>query len=335
MKALAFALLAALASPLIAAPASLLSPEEQTLLASMVRTVGRASLDAPGPERVDAMLNRAFADAAGLAPDAPFPCKPGPDLDQALARLEACAIKAGAKADGFSSRVTASFLTALDGESAILTEADLGKAPDGDSTASPPAKARLQEDATLLITIPGLYQETTRQIQDLLTPSGPAPRRIILDLRGNQGGLLDEVTHVASLFVAAGAGGALHGPNHQTEALLVPAAPKGHDHKTPLIVLVDGQTASGAEMLAAILQDRRRATIAGSRTMGHGTIHSLFMIRRNTYLKLVTGQMSRADGRMIKGLGVSPDLDLANVAPAQWIETPTKAARPSLSATNR
>jgi hypothetical protein len=333
MRSYAAALLLVSAAPLHAAPEAVLSPEDRAAIMAMANQAERFALSSPSREQIDALLDQAFAEAVGAA----WSCRPvkaGADRTTRLAQLESCAAKSGAGEAGFAARFNKAFLARLDGESAVLAETDFAAMPADGEPGDASIKAQIQ-GSTLLISMPGLSQQTEAQLGTELSRAPSGHQRIILDLRGNQGGLLDQITRIAALFVPPGPGFIVQGPHDVREAQLVPLASSAHDYKTPLIVLVDSTTASGAEMLASILQERGRATIAGTRTEGHGTIHTLLNLRRDRYLKLVTGQMLRASGNPIQTTGINPDVSFTDVAPAQWVEAAAKEEPLPVRATNR
>ncbi len=136
----------------------------------------------------------------------------------------------------------------------------------------------------------------------------------VLDLRGNGGGYATAAVHVASLFLADGpvvAMQARRGPRQVTRAdggALPPA---------PLVVLIDHDSASGAEVVAGALQDRRRATLIGTRSFGKGVAQELFPLPDGAAIKLTTMRYYTAGGRFIDGTGLRPDIAVAEPADAQ------------------
>lgn len=91
---------------------------------------------------------------------------------------------------------------------------------------------------------------------------------VVLDLRGNSGGLVEEAVGTAGVFLDGGPVGSYQDRGGTREL----TAPPGGDQRTPLVVLVDGGTMSAAELLTGALQDRGRAVVAGTRTFGKGTV---------------------------------------------------------------
>lgn len=127
---------------------------------------------------------------------------------------------------------------------------------------------------------------------------------IMLDLRGNAGGLLAEAAGAASVFLDGGlvATYDVHGQEHALHA------EPGGDTDTPLVVLVDGGTMSSAEMLAGALQDRNRAVIVGSRTFGKGTVQMPSEQPDGSVAELTVGHYATPKGRTIDEDGLAPDL---------------------------
>lgn len=130
---------------------------------------------------------------------------------------------------------------------------------------------------------------------------------IILDLRGNAGGLLDEAVAVASHVLD---GGIVASFTPRGEAVKRYLAVPGGDTTTPMVVLVDALTASSAEALAAALKERGRAVIVGQRTFGKGTVQEPFVLADGSRLKITIGTLSTPTGGAINGVGVVPDVEV-------------------------
>jgi carboxyl-terminal processing protease len=118
---------------------------------------------------------------------------------------------------------------------------------------------------------------------------------LILDLRGCPGGLLDESVKVASLFLKEGTVASVRGRQQKEQKIDVDGSAKFAD--LPLLAIVDNLTASAAEVLAAALQDHGRAIVIGERTVGKGTVQSLFPVSElDANLKITTAHLRRANG---------------------------------------
>ena len=139
-------------------------------------------------------------------------------------------------------------------------------------------------------------------------------RGIVLDLRDNPGGLLDEAVETASAFLRDGPVVSYQQRGHAPEVL---DAVGGGDSGIPLVVLVDGGTASAAEIVASALQGRGRAVIIGSQTFGKGSVQAPSQLSDGSALELTVGHYLTPSGRSIDGVGVTPDLEMpAGTAPS-------------------
>ncbi|SMB90031.1 carboxyl-terminal processing protease [Thermanaeromonas toyohensis ToBE] len=130
---------------------------------------------------------------------------------------------------------------------------------------------------------------------------------IILDLRGNSGGYLQAAVEVASLFLPPGAPVA-QVVNKAGQVEILRSAGPGLD--LPLVVLVDKDTASAAELLAGALQDAGLAYLVGTRTYGKGSIQSIIPLSNGGALKLTTGHYLTPAGREIEAQGLKPDKEI-------------------------
>ena len=165
----------------------------------------------------------------------------------------------------------------------------------------------------------GVGREVRRAMLD---NGGPHSGGIVLDLRGNPGGLLDEAVEVASSFLD---GGPVVSYERRGKAARTLEAFTGGDVTTPLVVLVDGATASAAEVVAAALQDRNRAVIVGAPTFGKGSVQEPSRLSDGSGLELTVGRYLTPSGRTIEGLGLEPDVavpatEAATVAERRAIE---------------
>ncbi|MFE7488785.1 S41 family peptidase, partial [Kitasatospora sp. NPDC057541] len=127
---------------------------------------------------------------------------------------------------------------------------------------------------------------------------------VVLDLRGNSGGLVDEAADTAGVFLDGGPVGSYQDRGGTREL----AAPPGGDQHTPLVVLVDGGTMSAAELLTGALQDRGRAVVVGGRTFGKGTVQQPSRLADGAVLELTVGRYFTPAGRSPEGTGLAPDV---------------------------
>jgi carboxyl-terminal processing protease len=137
---------------------------------------------------------------------------------------------------------------------------------------------------------------------------------IVLDLRGNPGGLLDEGVKTASVFLD---GGPVVTFEKRGAPPLELTAEPGGDTGTPLAVLVDSGTASAAEVVTAALQDRDRAVVVGSRTFGKGSVQEPTILSDGSAIEFTVGSYLTPSGRSLDGVGIGPDVTVpAGATPA-------------------
>ncbi|MCZ7414554.1 MULTISPECIES: S41 family peptidase [unclassified Streptomyces] len=141
----------------------------------------------------------------------------------------------------------------------------------------------------------------------------PPGEGVVLDLRGNSGGLLLEATEAASAFLDGGLV-ATWGEGEGQHALY---AEPGGDTESPLVVLVDGGSMSAAELLAGALQDRGRALVVGSRTFGKGAVQVPYEQPDGSVAELTVGEYATPGGRTLEGVGLQPDVAVEGGESAQ------------------
>lgn len=129
---------------------------------------------------------------------------------------------------------------------------------------------------------------------------------LVLDLRGNHGGLLTEAVATVSLFIEAGLVVATDGVHHgRREYRVSGGAPHG---ELPLIVLVDRESASAAEVVAAALEDHDRALVVGQRTYGKASVQAVRELSNGAAVKLTTAVFRTPNGSNLTGRGLTPDV---------------------------
>ena len=140
-----------------------------------------------------------------------------------------------------------------------------------------------------------------------------ADRVIILDLRTDSGGLVDQAIAVADLFLDGGTIVTIRGRGPDVETH---DARRGGPGTTPrIILLVNAQTASAAEILAGALQDHHRATVLGMKTYGKGAIQTYFDLTDGSGLKLTTHRYLTPAGYEVEGRGITPDQEIPEFEP--------------------
>ncbi len=131
---------------------------------------------------------------------------------------------------------------------------------------------------------------------------------IILDLRSNPGGLLQAVIDVSNHFLREGE--VVKVVDSQGKQTTIAVKPSQVTTDLPMVVLVDNFTASAGEVLAGALQDHARATIAGSTTLGKGSVNILRRLEDGSGLYITTSRWLTPNGRLIEGEGIDPDYEL-------------------------
>jgi len=157
--------------------------------------------------------------------------------------------------------------------------------------------------------IAAVDKDAARDLRQALAEiKGDGARGIILDLRNNPGGLLEEAVGVASQFLDKG--NVLLVKNAHGQKRPVPVRPGGEATETPLVALINGGTASGAEILAAALQDAPRARLVGETTVGTGTVLNEFKLSDGSALLLAVDEWLTPDGHVIWHKGVTPNIEV-------------------------
>jgi carboxyl-terminal processing protease len=159
-----------------------------------------------------------------------------------------------------------------------------------------------------------------------LRPAGGAGLRgLVLDLRGNPGGVLESATDVADEFIDAGMIVRAEGraPDARFE---IDATPGDVLHGAPVVVLVDAGSASGSEIVAAALRDHGRATLIGERTYGKGSVQTVIPLRDGQALKLTTSRYFTPSGVSINKRGLEPDVVLPNAAISRTVAATSASA---------
>ena len=134
---------------------------------------------------------------------------------------------------------------------------------------------------------------------------------IVLDLRNNPGGLLDQAVGVSDDFLNQGEIVSTRA-RHPEDSQRWNAKPGDITGGLPLVVLTNGGSASASEIVAGALQDQHRAVILGTRTFGKGSVQTVIPLPGNGAMRLTTARYYTPSGRSIQGLGITPDVPVAS-----------------------
>jgi carboxyl-terminal processing protease len=137
----------------------------------------------------------------------------------------------------------------------------------------------------------------------------------ILDLRNNPGGLLDQSIEVVNAFIDKGEIVSTRGRNAD-ETQRFNARPGGDlSHGKPVVVLINGGSASASEIVSGALQDHKRATLIGTRSFGKGSVQTIMPLGENGALRLTTARYYTPSGRSIQAKGIDPDIQILEDVP--------------------
>jgi carboxyl-terminal processing protease len=182
-------------------------------------------------------------------------------------------------------------------------------------------RSNLNGDDVAYVRLTQFSEQTTdglrRAISDLSGQAGDKLKGFILDLRNNPGGLLDQAISVSDAFLERGEIVSTRGRNAE-ETQRFNARPGDLTKGKPLIVLVNGGSASASEIVAGALQDHKRATIVGTRSFGKGSVQTIIPLGSgNGALRLTTARYFTPSGRSIQAKGITPDIEVLQDVPEE------------------
>jgi len=164
------------------------------------------------------------------------------------------------------------------------------------------------------------YTGIANAIRDMIEErDGQLPEGLILDLRNNPGGLVDQAVFVADAFLSRGAIVLTRGRTAK-ESARYDARPDDLDRliaDVPLVVLINGGTASSAEIVAGALQDQKRAVLVGTRSYGKGSVQSIISLGANGAMRLTTARYYTPSNRSIQASGILPDIKILQDVPLE------------------
>ena len=182
-------------------------------------------------------------------------------------------------------------------------------------------RSHLEGDDIGYVRITQFNEQTTeglrRAITDMSTQAGDKLKGFILDLRNNPGGLLDQAISVSDAFLEKGEIVSTRGRNAE-ETQRYNARAGDLTKGKPVIVLVNGGSASASEIVAGALQDHKRATILGTRSFGKGSVQTIIPLGSgNGALRLTTARYFTPSGRSIQAKGIVPEIEVLQDVPEE------------------
>jgi len=182
-------------------------------------------------------------------------------------------------------------------------------------------RASLQGEDVGYIRITQFNEQTTdnlrRAVTDLTAQAGDKLKGFIIDLRNNPGGLLDQAITVSESFMDRGEIVSTRGRNADATQRFY-ARSSDMTRAKPMIVLINGGSASASEIVAGAWQDHRRATIIGSRSFGKASVQSIIPLGPgNGALRLTTARYFTPSGRSIQAKGITPDIEVLQDVPEE------------------
>ena len=180
-------------------------------------------------------------------------------------------------------------------------------------------------------------QFQARTPEDMLTGIGAMKRQsggvlkgLVLDLRNNPGGVLNAAVAISDAFLTAGTIVYTEGRVRDSQ-LKFKAAPDDVLEGAPIVVLVNGGSASASEIVAGALQDHKRAVIMGQQTFGKGSVQTIVPVNERTAVKLTTARYFTPNGRSIQAEGIVPDIALDNLTLTRGEEPTTRLKEADLA----
>ena len=156
------------------------------------------------------------------------------------------------------------------------------------------------------------FQEKTdddlvKALATLREENGGALKGLVLDLRNDPGGLLDQAVKVADHFVEEGL--IVYTEGREKDSRMQFSARKGGTEPTyPMVVLINGGSASASEIVAGALQDHKRAIVMGTQSFGKGSVQTIIPLSDDSGLRLTTARYYTPNGRSIQAKGITPDI---------------------------
>ena len=167
------------------------------------------------------------------------------------------------------------------------------------------------KDNILYLKISNFNQETASTVEASVAKAkrdlGKSFRGLVIDLRGNPGGILKQAVRVADLFLTQGRMMSTDG-RHPDSVQIYDASEQDIADGRPIVVLIDGKSASAAEIVASALQDRDRAVVVGTSSYGKGTVQTVIRLPNEGEITLTWSRLVAPSGYVLHSLGVMPNI---------------------------
>jgi carboxyl-terminal processing protease len=180
-------------------------------------------------------------------------------------------------------------------------------------------KSKIYDDHVGYIRVASFQERTAddlkKEIKNITAKNG-ALKGLILDLRNNPGGLLNQAVGVADVLLKSGIIVSTRGRTKSMETKSM-AKDDGDEPTCPIVALVNEGTASAAEIVSGALQDNGRALVVGTQTFGKGSVQTVIPLEGGSALKLTTAKYYTPNGRSIQAEGISPDIIVKHIRPSE------------------
>lgn len=183
------------------------------------------------------------------------------------------------------------------------------------------------DDGYAYIKITSFIENTAKDLEkaiDTHIKNNKKVEGMIIDMRRNPGGLLDQAVKVSDMFLKDGTIVSTIGRNKKDKEVSS-ASKKGRFTDFPIIILVNEYTASASEIVSGALQDNKRALIAGQRTFGKGSVQSVVKLGDGSGLKLTVARYYTPSGVSIQAEGIKPDIEIDDVDPEAFAKSVLKS----------
>jgi carboxyl-terminal processing protease len=180
-------------------------------------------------------------------------------------------------------------------------------------------KSELVQDKYAYIRLIQFQKRSTESVEEAMSKLKKQSEKnggiagIILDLRSNPGGLLDQAVDISSIFLKEGIVVSTEARDPQNKDIRYVKKSGLKDLTTPMVVLINGASASASEIVAGALQDYDRAKIMGSQSFGKGSVQTIARVENNKGVKLTIAQYMTPKNRKIQAVGITPDIKVDEI----------------------